>query len=120
MTDQKPKIAYISGPMRGKAGFNYEAFNMVAHCLRNCRYIVINPADNFGGISSYQHKTYMRHDFHHVLQSDLIVVLDGWEQSEGAKAEVLVGQQIGIPILRWSTGSEISGDVLTTVSTRKE
>lgn len=44
---------------------------------------------------------YMRHDLPAVLNSDLVVVLPGWQKSTGARLEVYVAEKCGIPVFRY-------------------
>ena len=103
MTDQKPELVYISGPMRGHPEFNYPAFNEAAKVLKAEGYAVLNPASNFEGVDNLPREMYMKHDFIHVLQADLVIVLDQWYLSEGAKIEVAVAQQCNIPVYNYGT-----------------
>lgn len=89
---------YLSGPMTGKPGFNYAAFNELAADLRERGYVVLNPAENFGGATDRPREDYMRLDLAHVLEADEVIVLDGWEQSRGATLEVKVALECGIPV----------------------
>jgi hypothetical protein len=89
---------YISGPMTGMPGFNYAAFNELAAELRERGYVVLNPAENFGGETDRPRADYMRLDIQHVLDADEVIVLDGWEGSRGAALEVKVALEVGIPV----------------------
>lgn len=89
---------YISGPMTGKPGHNYDLFNEVEADLSSTldrKSRVINPARNFGGDRTRKRSEYMQLDIKHVLDSDVIVLLPGWETSEGVRLEVAVARQCG-------------------------
>lgn len=93
-------IAYISGPMRGKPNFNYDQFNQVAAALYTSGvlaelFLVINPAANFGGDTTLPISTYMQTDIKQVLSADIIVLLPGWEKSEGSMLEAAVAKATG-------------------------
>lgn len=109
----KPKIIYLSGPMRGVEDYNYPEFNRVANDLTVRGYAVLNPAANFNGAQDYDRSVYMRHDFFHVLQADYVFCLPGWKDSVGARAEVLVAQQCGIPVHEYSGGMVLAPPVVS-------
>lgn len=81
---------YISGPMRGIPDYNYPQFCDVEQflCDEFPEHRVINPARNFDGDQSLPVVTYMEKDFQQVMEADEIVLLPGWEKSEGARREV--------------------------------
>ncbi len=114
MTDQKPKLVYISGPMKGYDYFNYPAFNAASAKLQDEGYIVLNPASNFEGVRNLAKETYMKHDFSHVLQADLLVVLKGWEESKGARSEVVVAQLCGLQVYRFEDWMPYQTDIVRT------
>ena len=92
---------YESGPMRinGRTGFNYEVFNEVQVALQfdisQPGDVILNPARNFDGDSTRPTEEYLTLDLRQVLEADVIVLLPGWENSEGAKLEVSVAKATG-------------------------
>lgn len=92
---------YISGPMRGKPRHNADQFNAVERELKYCKLDgtafdrVINPSSNFGGDQSREPNEYMTVDLQQVLESDVVVLLPGWTESEGARREVQVATWTG-------------------------
>ncbi len=116
MTDQnnQPIVVYLSGPMRGVEAYNFPAFNEAAATLRLEGYAVLNPAENYGAVDHLPREIYMRLDYAHVLQADELWVLPSWSESEGARAEVLVAMDCGIPIYYYHTGHKIFPKITTT------
>jgi len=78
---------YISGPMSGIEGFNFPAFNAAAALWREAGWTVLNPAENAEGSTERAFSHYIRIDLGHLLQSDAIAMLPGWEYSRGACLE---------------------------------
>lgn len=89
-------VLYISGPMRGIPDDNFPTFNEVAAALRSIDFTVNNPAENFNGDRGRDWAEYMHADLIMLLESDGIVLLPGWENSEGAKLEYSVAKAIGL------------------------
>jgi len=106
---QKPKHIYLAGPMQGYPQFNFPRFNAVARALRANGHKVFNPAekdiDRHGGVdiakdnkfgslvqAKDEHKfslrTALEDDLRFICkEADTIVLLPGWEKSNGAMAE---------------------------------
>lgn len=106
---EQPKMIYLAGPMQGHPEFNFPTFHAVAHCLRMSGHTVFNPAekdiDRHGGVDISQGNlagsldhVKAKHGFslRQALSEDLnfickeancIVLLPGWEKSNGAQAE---------------------------------
>jgi len=103
-----PKRVYIAGPMQGIPEFNFPTFNAVAFCLRQDGSTVFNPAERdierHGGVdiskgnttgslavAKGEHKfdlrQALREDTDFICGCDAIVMLPGWEKSNGAQAE---------------------------------
>ena len=116
IAEEDPRVTvYLSGPMRGYPNNNFEAFHAARQHLRREGYRVLCPAESSIRRAAAQNvdvdnipfEEYMREeDIPAVLESDMIMVLPGWEKSVGARTEVLVGQVVGVPTVlyadRWS------------------
>lgn len=90
---------YISGPMRGLPDFNYPLFNEVATDLRNTMGVkVYNPAENFDGDQSLEFSDYMYQDLVQLMSSNVVLMLPGWQDSEGARVEYQVAKSLGLDI----------------------
>jgi len=107
---------YIAGPMSGIPAFNIPAFDEAARVLRDRGFDVVSPAEIDGPITRQvllaspegshddlpQEESwsyYLSRDFC-ILADDgieAIVTLPGWEKSRGARLEVLMGKELGIP-----------------------
>jgi hypothetical protein len=115
--EPRKRVLYIAGPMRGIAWFNYPLFDRVAKELRDAGNEVISPADEdrkvgfdpfanpeyriadactFPSEASFESfdKT-VRRCFESVLRCDEIVLLPGWEKSQGALAELAIAAWMG-------------------------
>jgi hypothetical protein len=113
--EPRKRVLYIAGPMRGIAWFNYPLFDRVAKELREAGNEVISPADEDrreDGFDPFANPEYRIADacvFPHemdfgktvrrcleaVLRCDEIVLLPGWENSNGAVAELTLAMWLG-------------------------
>jgi hypothetical protein len=89
---------YLSGGMTGYPDFNFPFFNRWANRLRDAGYIVVNPADNYGGDHGRPRRDYIRMDIEAVLGVDGIAVLPGWTTSPGALLETAIAKELELPI----------------------
>ena len=98
-----PKRVYLSGPMTDLPDFNFPAFEAAATRFRALGFQVETPHERFGGRQDLPRATYMRGDIKDLLRPDLsaVIVLPGWEHSTGARLEVAIAQEIGLPVLTY-------------------
>lgn len=96
MTDH----VYVSGPMRGYPDHNYPAFHRAAAMLRENDFKVINPAENFAGRTDLEPEVYLREDIRLMTKHcDSIYLLEGWQNSAGARAEYAVAKGLGFSFI---------------------
>ncbi len=89
-------IVYLSGPMTGYPLHNYPAFREAREQLRAEGFTVLCPAEA-GYVEGWSWSQYLRRDLGMVLQADAVVLLHGWVDSMGARLEVHVAQELGLP-----------------------
>lgn len=112
MVDVKDKNVFLCGPMTGLPSYNVEKFAAANKFLRNLGADrVYDPAFKWytslvSGYECTDHDACMRRTIGELTIGtndghayyDLLVTLDGWKDSEGAKTEVEVARACGIPV----------------------
>lgn len=118
--EPRKRVLYIAGPMRGIAWFNYPLFDRVAKELRDAGNEVISPADEdrkHDGFDPYENPSHAQPDactfpktmdfaktvrrcLDAVLRCDELVLLPGWENSNGAVAELTLAMWLGKRVRR--------------------
>lgn len=107
------KKVYISGPMTGYEGYNFDAFDDARDMLKSLGFKVFNPADMdrtfepflLDNISNDDKKRFIRRDVHILLNEmnaedgDFVVTLPGWGASVGAQAEVALARWAGMKVV---------------------
>lgn len=104
----KVKVIYIAGKMTGEPDLNYPLFDAAAARLRALGYTVKNPAEN----SPPKCGTWlgwMRKAIKQLASSDAVVLLPGWQRSQGARTEQRLARDLGLP--RWTLAQVLSGEV---------
>lgn len=92
---------YLAGPMSGYPDFNFPAFHAAAALLSEEGWDIVNPAENFGGAQDLHKTTYLRRAIQQVCEVDAIILLDGWQASEGARLERAVAEALELEILEY-------------------
>lgn len=106
------KKIYIAGAMRGYVNYNFDAFDEAEKMLREEGWIPVSPAamdrlyegwgkyapDDFVADKAFVYKC-MRRDLDAIFDVDAIYLLKGWEESEGANAELALAKCLGIQII---------------------
>ena len=111
---QSKGTVYVCGPMRNMPQHNFPLFYQASAMLELWGYDVINPAkmDIDEGRAHFNHNTKdvildnsfkmenaMRRDFKVILgDCDAIIVLPGWDNSDGGQREVAFGLSIGLSV----------------------
>ena len=88
---------YLSGAMSGKDDLNFPLFNREANRLRSMGYQVVNPAELNPDPRTPWHEC-MKNDLKALLDCDSIVMLEGWEDSQGAHLELHIAHRVGIKV----------------------
>ncbi|EHZ8431115.1 DUF4406 domain-containing protein [Salmonella enterica] len=89
----KKKVVFICGPMTGYENYNRDAFMRKEMELIDYGATVLNPAMLPDGLEHGQYLTITRGM---IRVSDGICLLPGWENSEGAKREVMYAMKRNI------------------------
>jgi hypothetical protein len=96
---------FVSGPMSGHDNYNFDAFARAENQLRDHGDDVISGRMLFAseiarGITR-PHKDYLRMSIKLMLsfETDTICLLEGWQESDGSRAEVAVGLSLGMDFI---------------------
>lgn len=108
---------YLSGPMTNVENYNHDLFNKVAAEFRMVGFDVCSPSEFFDGDKTREREEYMREAFKYLLEADTVVILPGWEESKGARIEIMVAQELGLNIVEYVEPDENQpiGGILTPV-----
>jgi hypothetical protein len=87
---------YISGPMTGIPEWNFPAFNMAAEDVKAMGHEAVNPADLNGENQDWH--ACLRNDIKHLCDCDAVVLLSGWENSQGAMLELQLAHRLGLKV----------------------
>ncbi len=93
---------YLSGPMSGYKDYNRPLFMAATKCLRDKGYTILNPCESDGEVpSNATWRDYLKKDLRMLADADGIIVLPRWEDSKGARLEVHICFQLGLPVFRF-------------------
>ena len=100
---------YVAGPMTGYPRWNFGAFETATAALRGAGFDVISPAeiDIEGGFdpdapielyTQTDRVNALRRDILALLDVDGVALLDGWENSSGARLEAHIGESLDLMV----------------------
>lgn len=90
---------YISGKISGtNLTETHARFAAVAKAMKRLDYEPVNPLEN--GLSEHDSwEAHMLKDIADLLQCNAIYMLQGWQESKGARIEHYIATEIGMPIM---------------------
>jgi len=105
--------AYLAGPMRGYQAFNFPAFDEAAARGRSLGWHILSPAEMdrdigfdplLDSLAGFDMNAAIDRDIAAIRSlskedGDAVVMLPGWEQSKGARAEKALAEWMGLRIL---------------------
>jgi hypothetical protein len=83
---------YIAGPMTGLPDYNRPSFNAEASRLNDEGHCVLNPAVLPSGLTQHE---YMDICMAMVRSAEVVYLLKGWRNSEGAVSELTLAKKLG-------------------------
>ncbi len=111
---------YLAGPMTGHREYNYPAFFEAEDRLLRMGLVPLNPARSFDGDTSRPRADYIRADLNFLRVCHAIAVLPRWRMSRGARLEVAIGYELGLPILDAETLLPVDRAALEVVEVDRE
>ena len=93
---------YLSGPMKGYPDNNFRAFHSAARRLRDCGLDVVNPAEigvDGDATDPGFYNRCLRADIRAMMDCDAIVLMRGWQDSNGANLELHIAHRVGMRVL---------------------
>ena len=94
-------MIYVSGKMTGVKDFNYPEFNRVTRALREVGHSVVNPVEICshldGTVAIWQ--DYMDICMPAIEYCSKIYLLEGWEDSKGARQELKRAIELDLKII---------------------
>lgn len=132
--DRSKPYFYLAGPMSGHPQFNFPTFYKAAEILRNDGYNIVNPAEldeeierhealksPDGAHGSLDHvKTWrqcLRRDVDIVLDDNCVgvILLEGWEQSKGARMETYNAAAADVPLYEYYQDDDLGEYMLIVI-----
>lgn len=105
------RSAYLAGPMRGIEEYNFPAFREATQWLRDQGWDVFSPAERDENDPNIDHTEnvagwegsrgldyFMAYDLKAVCETDCVICLPGWEESQGARLETVTAVEIEHPV----------------------
>jgi hypothetical protein len=116
------RIAYIAGPMRGIKDFNYPAFYAAEQALHAGGWKTVNPArlDKEAGLEldgvdvdsppCDMIRAAFARDLPALCQCTHIILLSGWQRSNGVAIELRLADMLGLEAIEYATMAPIGSE----------
>lgn len=95
-TTKRQPVIYLSGPITGVEKY-WEQFEEADDLFHSLGCVVLNPARLPQGLTN---SDYMRLCFDMIDTADVVLLLEGWDRSDGATLEREFCRYIGKPVAR--------------------
>lgn len=112
---------YIAGPMRGHPEFNHPSFFAAEAVLNSAGHSTFNPArrdaeeagldvtgmsGDMGEVENFSLREALHADMEYItLHADAIYMLEGWENSSGARAEKALAEALCLKVIYQAGGA---------------
>lgn len=101
-SDKRKMKVYISGPMTGLPDLNRKAFNKAEEWCRKKGLSPFNPAWlNFEDDTAFAYDEILQMDLKALSLCDAILLLPGYEKSNGAMVELDMALSLGLRVLNY-------------------
>ena len=102
----RPLLLFIAGPYAGDISANIARARDVALEIWRAGHYALCPHSNTAHLEGLgvPEETFKAGDLRMLSHCDGVVLIEGWEQSEGAVAEFGRAKQIGLPCWVWPDG----------------
>ena len=90
----RPMKIFLSGPITSRLDTYKKEFESAAEAVKAAGNIPLNPATQPLGL---EQRDYMRVSLAMLEAADMVLLLPGWEESEGALVEQALAAKLGIP-----------------------
>ena len=105
MKFEKPKKVFLSGPMTGYPGYNFQRFNLVEKQLTDAGIECVNPVHICKKYKE-EHVLADKAVFDRMIaeeqeaerKCDVILLLDGWQMSKGVRLELKIALEMDMQI----------------------
>ena len=105
MIQKKPKKVFLSGPMTGYPGYNFQRFNLAEKQLADAGIECVNPVHICKKYKE-EHVLADKAIFDKMITEqqeaertcDAILLLDGWQMSKGVRLELKTALEMGMQI----------------------